>query len=337
MFELPNQINIAYSISANVEGSNDGNPIIVPGVRAIQFRHLLLYFYGTTMSTSALRITDPAYRSLILDATNESEHHPDAFVKYFHIAILSHRFCFPSVEAWALGQLDRVLQSCDVLAEEDWADNDDLLDALAYSKLLTDRETVHNVRNLVRDYASRLDDNPDSDGWCRDDPQHLVQLYKRLLFKQEDPALFGYVFCVILSAKHESVLWKLLSRDERSQFFTALVHLTPLPETLPTNWIYDTSMISEAIDAQLREECFDNCAKSLLDDFSNGLNHSRLGSGLLRIGLVELLKLTYRRRTLETKLRSAKCTCGRQLLQVIDLKINNLFVEIAEKYHNCLD
>ncbi|KAG8719207.1 hypothetical protein FRC09_011474 [Ceratobasidium sp. 395] len=328
MFELPNQPNTIGSTSVSTEGSSDGNPIVVPGVRATQFRHLLLYFYGT--------ITDPAYRSLILDATDESEHSPDAFVRYLHIASLSHRFCFSSIEAWALAQLNRVLQSCNALADEIWTNTDDLLDALAYSKLLADRNTEHNVRSLIRCYIYHLIIDPESGDKYQNDPKHLAQFYKRPRLKEEDSALFGYVFCTVLKAHHTSAPWKHLSRDERSQLLAALVYLTPLPPTLPTNWIYGTVEISKEINTQSREECFDDCAESFLDDFSNNVSCSNLESGLLRVGLVELLDLADVRQVLAKKLRAAECTCAKQLLEVVDLKINDLFAQMAEKYHNCL-
>ncbi|KAG8715673.1 hypothetical protein FRC09_016417 [Ceratobasidium sp. 395] len=329
MFALPNQPNTPISTCFNTEGMNDDNPIVIPGIRAIQFRHLLLYFYGT--------ITDPAYRSLVLDATDESKHNPDAFVKYLHIATLSHRFCFSSVEAWALGQLNRVLQSFVALAEADWTDSNDLLDALAYSKLLADRETEHNVRNLIRFYAYCLSIDANPDSRYKDDPEHLARLYRHPLLKQEDPALFGYVFCVVLRAGHGSVVWTRLNRDELSQLFAAVVHLTPLPSTLPIKWIRDTSEVSEEVDTQLRGECFDNCAQSLLEDFSGGFSHSYLKSNLLYVGLIELTKVADQRHLLERKLRTAECTCAKQLLEVVDLKINTLFGELAEKYHNFLN
>ncbi|KAG8764743.1 hypothetical protein FRC12_007923 [Ceratobasidium sp. 428] len=329
MFALPNQPNTATATSFNIEGLSDDNPIVIPGVRAIQFQHLLLYFYGT--------ITDPAYRSLVLDATDESKHNPDAFIKYLHIATLSHRFCFSSVEAWALGQLNRVLQSPEALAEVDWTDSNDLLDALAYSKLLADRETEHNVRNLIRFYAYRLLFDADPDSRHKDDPEHLARLYKHPLLKEEDPALFGYVFCVVLRAGHESVVWTRLNRDELSQLFAAVVHLTPLPSALPIKWIQDTSEVSEEVGTRLRDECFDNCAQSLLKDFSSGFNHSFLNSDLLYVGLIELSEVAGQRHLLEKKLRTAECTCAKQLLEVVDLKINTLFEKLAKKYHNFLN
>ncbi|KAG8715675.1 hypothetical protein FRC09_016419 [Ceratobasidium sp. 395] len=328
MFALPNQPNAATPTFFTIEGLCDDIPIVIPGVRAIHFRYLLLYFYGT--------MADSAYRSLVLDATNESEHSPETFVKYLHIASLAHRFCFSSVEVWALDQLKKVLRSYETLATNHWADDNDLLDALAYSKLLADREVEHNVRNLIRYYSHALHADSDLDEPYKDDPNRLAQLYKRPLLKEQDPALFGYVFCVVLAAEHNTALWKCLDRDERSQLFAALVHLTPLPLTLPIGWINDTSEISAAVDAQLRRECFNDCAQSLLVDFGEAFADSNFMSNSIRAGIAELLELAEQRQIFEQKVRTSRCACAKQLLGVMDLKIDNLFTEIAGKYHNCL-
>ncbi|KAG9121897.1 hypothetical protein FRC07_001958 [Ceratobasidium sp. 392] len=242
-----------------------------------------------------------------------------------------------SIEAWALGQLKRVLQSSEKLALEVWDNNSELLDALVYSKLLADREVEHNIRNLVQYYSYYLDPDADPEGHYKHEPEHLARLYRYPLLKIEDPALFGYVFCCILKAGHDSALWECLNRDERAQVFAALVYLTPLPSTLPISWIQDTSEISEVVATDSRDDCFDDCAESFLDFFSEDLTCSKLSSDSLRAGVSELSELPNRRLLLEQRVRSAECTCTKQLLEVIDLKMDALFTELAEKYHGCLE
>ncbi|KAG9124537.1 hypothetical protein FRC07_011248 [Ceratobasidium sp. 392] len=241
------------------------------------------------------------------------------------------------VEFWALEQFNRVLQSTEKLALEFWDDSGELLEALRYSKLLASREVERNVRNLIQYYVYRLEVDPGSDSQFKSDPEHFIRLYKDPVLKKEDPALFGYTFCALLRAEQDSALWKCLTRDERLQLFAALVYLTPLPSTLPTSWIQHTSEVSEAVNTDSRNGCFDACAKSFLNHFSNGLTCSKLNSDSLRSGVAEVLELADRRLSLERKFRSAECTCAEQLLEVVDLNMNTLFAEITEKYHGCLE
>ncbi|KAG8736166.1 hypothetical protein FRC10_009638 [Ceratobasidium sp. 414] len=281
-------------------------------------------------------MADPDYRSLVLEVTNELAHNRTTFKRYLDIASLAHRFCMDSVETWALGQFKRVVQFLKSGTILFWEDAD-LFRALAYSKLTSDRELEHNVRNLAQFHISFLGSIPIIPNQTSYRIDTLTRVYKDALLKQQDPALFGHIFCVILSAGHQSSTWKALTRDDRSKLLAAQVYLTPLPPTLPTSWIQSTSEISAAVGVQSRQSCFSKCSQQFLNRFSQLVNRSDFIKDSPLTGVTALSKLATHRRSIAEGPRLAICTCYDQLLAVVDLKMDELFTELAEKYHDRLD
>jgi hypothetical protein len=288
------------------------------------------------------RMTDPAYRALVLDASDQTKHDCDALKRYLDIASLAHRFCMDSVEAWALDQFKQVVGSAKRISQS-VSSHKDLLDALLYCKNASDRELEHNVRNMLQCYL-QISTQTRYDPSLQDTYKvvSLAQLYQNRSLKQQDPALFGHIFCVVLSAGYQSFLWQMLTREARSKLLAAQVYLTPLPPTLPTTWIHRISEIAAAIDAKTHPNCFHQCNR----DFESTLNRvfdSALYSGLTKdsplAGVTSISKLaTYRQLLAENlSLAVVKCKCRSQLLSVFDLKMNTLFTELAEKYHDRLD
>jgi hypothetical protein len=272
------------------------------------------------------RMTDPAYRSLVLDFPNDAKPNTEDFNRYLDIASLAHRFCMASVEAWALDQLRRVIRSARHLAYLYWESNE-LLDALFYTKLTSDRELEHNVRNVIECYMLRS-------------ASVLVELYQHSSLKQQDPILLGYIFCVVLSAGHQSSLWQLFTRDARSKLLAAHVYLTPLPSTLPTSWIRNTSEISAAVKTQARPSCFRECSKSFTEALGRIFSStycSELKKDSPLSGVKALCKLATHRQSLAESFKHTECQCVNKLLSVVDLKMDSLFSELAEKYHDRLD
>ncbi|QRV83196.1 hypothetical protein RhiJN_11212 [Ceratobasidium sp. AG-Ba] len=185
MFQFPKLESTCTPTPVPKEGTADENPIAIPQVTAVQFCHLLLFFYGN--------IIDPEYRSLVLDATDLSTHSPEIFKGFLDIASLANRFCMETVEAWALGQFKRVMQSCARITPL-FASHADLLDALSYTKLTPDRDLEHDVRNMVQCYTHSLKSTTNSVS-----SNGIVLLYRDSLLKKQDPAVFGHMFCVLLS------------------------------------------------------------------------------------------------------------------------------------------
>ncbi|KAG8740559.1 hypothetical protein FRC12_015955 [Ceratobasidium sp. 428] len=286
-------------------------------------------------------MTDPDYQSLVLGVTNETGFGSwfglsAPFKRYLDIASLAHRFCMDSVETWALGQFKGVMRSAKGISNSS-PDYTDLFGALEYSKLTSDRELERDARNLAQCCISNINSatrtlppNPIS---CN----ALVRIYKDPLLKQKDPALFGHAFCVVLSAGHLSMIWKALTRDDRSKLLAAQVYLTPLPSTLPTGWIHNLSEISEAVNTQSRQNCFVNCSRSFINRFAQIINGSDLLKDSPLVGVTAVSKLATHRQSMAETFKVAKCGCASQLLAAIDLKMDTLLTELAEKYHDHID
>ncbi|KAF8599777.1 hypothetical protein BDV93DRAFT_609072 [Ceratobasidium sp. AG-I] len=332
MFKLPTQSESNRSdVSPNLEGSSDENPITVPQVLATQFRDLMLFFYGV--------LTDSDYVTLAFGAQDEAHHTAFVFERYLNIASLANRFCMAEVETWARDQFNRVLGSSQRLSTEIWNRNT-LLNALAYAKLGPDLELEHNIRAMIECCLEPLDGSQDSiyGGWVH---SCVAQFYKHPTLKTQDPALFGYIFCVVLSAGHQSPLWKeRLTRNDRYILFAAQAHLTPLPATLPTDWIGDASKISSMVDAQVRPGCFQSCSQRFKNSFNTHFNcRTALTQNSPLTGVTALASLATRRQSLAESFKplNLQCKCMNQLISAIDVKMDALFTELAEKYHDCLD
>ncbi|KAF8599780.1 hypothetical protein BDV93DRAFT_546720 [Ceratobasidium sp. AG-I] len=329
MFQLPTQSKQDTPGPSDIEGSCDEKPILLTQVQARQFRHLLLFLYGV--------MTDPDYVSLILGAADATRHDIAAFERYLDIASLANRYCMTEIEAWAREQFAQVLHSSPSLSRQNWVPKT-LLEALAYCKLTPDRELEHNVRNIAECYLKPpvvYSGAPNtSNVW-------VTYLYKYPNLKRDDPALFGHIFSIVLSAGHQSPLWRSgLSREDRALLFTAQVYLTPLPASLPTDWISDVSKILAAVDAQKRSPCFPSCSQRFQSPFNSYFNcRSSLTQNSPLTGVTALSNLPAYRQSLAENLKSFKlqCKCMNQLISALDVKMDALFTDLAEKYHGCLD
>jgi hypothetical protein len=285
-------------------------------------------------------MTDTDYQSLVLEVPSNITSNYSGFMPYLNIASLAHRFCMTSIETWALGQFKRVMCSSALHISHWYWHNDELLGALLYVKLTSDRELEHHVRNMIQCYIQHRVSSPvlSEDEWKA---VRLVEFYQLPLLKQQDPALFGHIFCVVLSVVgHKTSLWKRFDRDTRYKLLAAHVYLTPLPSTLPTSWIHNTSEISAAIEVPARPGCFNECSRRFNDALSKTFNStycSELKRDSPLSGVTALCKLATHRQSLSEEFRHTKCQCANKMLSVIDLKMDALFSEIAEKYHDCLD
>ncbi|KAG8719208.1 hypothetical protein FRC09_011475 [Ceratobasidium sp. 395] len=252
-----------------------------------------------------------------------------------------------SVEVWALDQIKLVMNSAERLSST-IQNNDSLLDILFYCKTTPNRELEENFRSLLQCY---LQLPPGRWGYLGNDTQTqtwgtitLAHLYQHPTLKQQDPALFGHVFCVVLSAGRQSIIWEALTRETRLKLLAAQVYLTPLPSTLPISWISKPAEITLSLDAKTQPSCFYSCRgdfdSAIKDAFDSAL-YSKLSADSPLAGVTSLSKLAvYRQMIAQRFKRSAAkhtCKCRAQLLSAFDAKMNTLFTELAEKYHEHWD
>ncbi|KAG8738434.1 hypothetical protein FRC10_006852 [Ceratobasidium sp. 414] len=333
---IPSQNDAPNDDPRTQPGSFDENPIVIHEVEAEAFRNLLVMFYGI--------ISDPVYQAFITDATNDTTHNCETFKRYLDIASLSQRFCMGGLEDWALDQLKRVLSSPERLAGLRW-DQNHLLDALSYAKQIRDFELERDVRNLICCHLQART------GWLSGTPiiqstnAILKQLYQDSDLKDTDPALFGFIFCSVLSLGHKSSVWKDLTQDDRTKLMVAQVYLTPIPRTaLQLGWVYRPSDLEAAINAQSSTGCSSDCAtrftKSVFHKTFASSYIKRLESEIPLTGLSALRELPKLRRDIAIALkrealsRELEDDCAKHILLWLDEKINTVFKVLSDSYHN---
>ncbi|QRV97389.1 The BTB (BR-C, ttk and bab)/POZ (Pox virus and Zinc finger) domain [Ceratobasidium sp. AG-Ba] len=333
MFQIPVPQDSKESDSpGEVDGATDKSPVVIPDIKAAQFRNLLLYIYGTTSNTE--------YRALVQDTIDESACTPTLFRRYLDIASLAQRFCMAVIESWALKQLKKLLRFSKKLSGLPWS-NSDIFDSLAYSSLTFDQEFQHDLHNLIccsvyNCYLPCLDPSRKRSG--RSLSTRLGQLYNHPTLKQQDPALFGFVFCMVLSAGYQSSIWQGMTRDERAKLYAAQTQLTPLPSTLPIGWVQNPSELSSSIPNESRPSCFSSCSQNFVQKVNQIIKRGEFVEELPLRGITAMCKLpTYRQQLAESPKPSNECVCTLKMLEKIDLKLDALFTELAEIHYNCLD
>ncbi|QRV97391.1 hypothetical protein RhiJN_25410 [Ceratobasidium sp. AG-Ba] len=324
------------SAATGYPGSSDENPIVVPEVDANAFRNLLVMFYGI--------ISDPLYQQFISDAADENLRNSDMFKRYLGIAVTSQQLRIDGLEDWARKQLNLVMSSPERLAGYNW-DRDILIAGLSYAKQTWDTDLERNVRNLICCHLQARG------GWLSGSPivqvvnDTLVHFYQNPELKDDDPALFGFVFCSILSLGHKSSVWKNLTQEDRTKLMVSQVYLTPLPRTaLHLGWIYHPSDLPDFINADRSTECSSECGKRfttlvLRKTFTQDYL-KRLESQAPLIGISALRELPRLRRDMITTMRKGdfsweiETDCLERIMLWLDQKINIVFTTLGNSYHN---
>ncbi|KAG8736165.1 hypothetical protein FRC10_009637 [Ceratobasidium sp. 414] len=325
--------------SSQIEGLSDDNPITIPQVKASAFRHLLLLLYGL--------ITDRVYQALVTEVTDDKQRTITAFRSYLDISSLAHRFCMLEIEKWALNQFRRVLASPIRMAELPWV-HGELLDALAYTKLLDDPEMVLEVRNFIGCHL-QMPRARSSRSWGLFSKQATASaintlkcLYKDDTLKTIDPALFGLVFCSVLSEGHTSSLWTALTLEDRSKLLAAQVYLTPLPlAKVHLSWIKNPAEVPSALKKEDCATCFQKCSDQFVATtfpyIFDAAYVERLQANTPLTGILALRELPKRRRDLSQLFQTpwgCEKDCGGHLLRALDCKIDSVFTELCHSYHD---
>ncbi|QRV90513.1 hypothetical protein RhiJN_18531 [Ceratobasidium sp. AG-Ba] len=334
MFQLPNVPE--QRVSSQHEGSSDENPIIIPQVKSSAFRHLLLLLYGI--------ITDTNYRSLVAEVSSDQQRTTSTFKSYLHIASLAHRFGMYEIEEWALAQFRKVLSSPEYLAGLSWG-SAELLDALEYSKLLSDRsDTTRQIRGLIGCRLQKLVPEQ-AQGFLINlaAKELLLDMYENSALKGSDPPLFGFVFCAVLSEGYRSFIWARLTVDKRAKLLAAQVYLTPLPlSELHLDWIQTPTNLADAVKEADRSRCFAACSEIFTQKiFPASFNKeysSRLASDSPLVGISALRQLPYLRQATINLLRQdprvCKRGCGSSIRDSLDQHMEATFTVLSNKFHD---
>jgi hypothetical protein len=259
------------------------------------------------------------------------------------------------IEKWSLEQFKRVMSSPIRLSEFLW-DQDHLLDALSYAKRITDSELERDMRALIGCQLQKVP-RPRGSSWgfhmlsaqarvsskANHTANALTQLYRKNNLKTLDSALFGFVFCSVLSEGHESPIWANLALDNRMKLLAAQVYLTPLPPShFRLAWVDNPSKISSDVKEEARPTCFATCVTHFTETiFPMGFDASYitdLRAATPLTGISALRTLPKRRRDIAQAFKqgSWECQkdCGKRILYALDQKIDSVFSVLSDSYHD---
>ncbi|KAG8736187.1 hypothetical protein FRC10_009583 [Ceratobasidium sp. 414] len=307
-------------------GATDENPVEVSGCNAWTFRLLLLALLG--------RPGDPAYMHLLTAAQDSNNHDRDLALHYIHLGITAARFDLIKIARWAWLQLKLVFNSATKLATVKW-DPVSILAMLIYCRKMPESEPdveyelVAFFRLILSMSLSGRLIAPQGEPVSNLDM--CVKLYKGHPEWDRSTlgAVLGFTFVAILSLGHNSSVWKdQLSRDERSVFYTAHVHLVSL-DNIPN---LELAWINNPIRSSIVNAICSRCSKRFPQAWSASFGHlGALGSATPLQDVSKLAHLPQCRQLFAETVRSdawrCESFCGKIMLRRVDECLNRLFDE----------
>ncbi|KAG8736186.1 hypothetical protein FRC10_009582 [Ceratobasidium sp. 414] len=303
-------------------GTTDEIPVEIPGCNVWTFRLLLLAFPG-----------DPSHMHLLMAAQDSNNHDRDLALHYIHLGITAARFDLIELAQWAWLQVRLVLNSATKLATAKWGaghmlatlvhykaipepQTDVEYELVAFFRLVLSMSLSGRLIALQGEPVSNLDT--------------CVKLYKGHSEWDQSASrtVLGFTFIAILSLGHNSSVWKELSRDERSVFYAAQVHLVSLGNApnLVLAWI-NTPTRSSILNATC-VRCFGRFPHAWSTSF--GLLGT-LGSATPLQDVSKLAHLPQCRQLFAETIRSdawrCESFCGKIMLRRVDEYLNRLFDE----------
>lgn len=272
-------------------------------------------------------------------AEMSTSHH---FCRYLDIADLSHRFVAPKLEAWALKQLKGQFKSIIALSLTRTTVPYQVR-ALAYARIIQDKNLEHQIRTYVEIYYSYL--LPETlarlqESGIQPRQSNLLALFKHPNLQKDWPSLFGFIFCMTLSLGHEFWLHQpLLVRDDRIKLLSAHTILTPLPVSkLELGWIEGT--LAET-NPRGNEQELQSCAQCNFQPAWNQVFSSRYLKEMMERrepsgGVISLSKLVTKRmlfvRALDKLDEDCTDNCKERFIEFVDEKIERVFTLFAGFY-----
>lgn len=262
--------------------------------------------------------------------------------QYLDIADLSHRFAASKLEAWALKQLRGISASTARLALCKQYVNYQLR-ALSYAKIIQDKILGHRLRTFVElSYSYLL--QPPSGGLTLLETearkQNLLVVFKRPNIQKDNPSLFGFVFCVILSLGQKFWLHHpSLARTDRIILLSTQAHLTPLPfPMLGLDWLESTLTPVNPRGYNPELQSCTNCnfqpawARAFPGQYIEGMKEKQGPSD----GVSLLAQLLGKRMSFvdDLPLLTFNCrdNCKARFIEFVDERIENVFTLAADFY-----
>lgn len=261
------------------------------------------------------------------------------------IAILARHFGMSEIESWSFSRLTPLIKAPIHVANSSWDKNSILqvmentegLDYTHVMEHLADRRFANDMNTTVwlalstlapnspLAYQTPLSSNLDT----------CVALYKDSSFSKTHPALFGYVFTIILSLGHRSSVWtKQLTREDRTVLYAAQVNLTSLDKDpdLDLSQLLQVPKSFLARDSPFWSYCRPQQYNAWDASFAN------LGTLNSSTPLEDICKLVllpaYRQLFADSTRAYGHCFAGycQRALDDIDAAVNNIFMGMYRKY-----
>ncbi|CAE7085590.1 unnamed protein product [Rhizoctonia solani] len=310
------------------------DPMIIPRVKAQQFRHLLLALLG--------RLGDPVYMELLTDARDTLRHTKETFLKYLDIGYLASRLQIYTLANWAREQLLLIFDSTSRVAENTW-DADTLLQLATLAVTGTNgsaSEKFHSKAHVFLRYSLSPWTVPSINMYSEFLVDCYIALYKDPDVLATSKELFGWVFLFVVSLGHESPTWsEKLTREHRLVLYAAEVEMTSLwnSQDLEVDWlVYDDDTrwyLDLCCDA-----CWGHCEATWESSFG------QVGPLDSLVPLEDIRRLLFLPRFRQTFAKAARSVhwpckeqCGETVLALIDREIKQLCLGMSRKYEDLLN
>ncbi|QRV83147.1 glycosyltransferase family 8 protein [Ceratobasidium sp. AG-Ba] len=251
---------------------------------------------------------------------------------YVDVAELAERFAAPNLRSWACGQLKRVLKSADEFLSRHNLSWEYHIRALLFAKRTGDDEVLASVRSLIQlHFVWVLKDSPIQVPAERATVvdavrERAVKLYKYPTLRDEDAAIFGFLFCCILSMGPDfAAQTSLLTRNDRVALLSGQVLLTPLPtSSLDLDWLHILSPENRSGDITKFASCptcdFFPAWEAV---FGGGYYQQLRENATPLFGISQLAALPFKRLQLsdlivEMDLSDCQQSCGQRLVRYVD-------------------
>ncbi|KAG8737400.1 hypothetical protein FRC10_008255 [Ceratobasidium sp. 414] len=328
-------MNIFGNDKARSKGVSDQHPVVIPEVKASEFRNFLKLFYCS-----------PSER-LDLDPHLRQESGSDSWSKFqfcSDIARLAQEFGVVDAEAGVAKKLVQQAHGSglDLTASARKHNTRDvlrcLLETLKYARRIQDVDLQHNLRNIIQFYCTdrRTEGLPVAD---------LVELFHNPAVRYEDCSLFGFLFITLLS--YGNGVWAqtgLFTREDRIAFFSAQSYLTPLPDSLGASLnlplLVEPQLTNRGhLEALVYKTCSDKCRQQLSSAWKESMiptHYADLDEDILT-STSALIWLASFRLEFASHVRSLPtCVnrCNHSVVTYLDRNIEQLFEELAGYYRD---
>ncbi|KAG8712670.1 hypothetical protein FRC09_019592 [Ceratobasidium sp. 395] len=313
-------------------GTIDENPVRIPAPASERaFRRLLQALLARPGSA--------AYVALREDVQNDENYDWTLFLQYFSLGALAVCFNMTDVARWIWPRAGIILKSAMRLVSDSLVQHklsQTIMRMLSYYETVLEHEP-----NVARELLafSRLtlnvspkDQLPSVQGGLISNLEACLLLYRKSLPLKGSlthSMALGYTFIMLLSLGHQSDIWKNeLTRDERSVFYAAQVHLVSLGNypNLELGWFHDPAR------SGIPDQACPACSQQFARVWSESFGH--LGALNSPLPLHDVTGLTYLPRCRymfsgEVRKPDWPCQtgCGEKMVEKINGCLDRLFNE----------